>query len=200
MTRAGRAVALLAGLCVVQSCTERTPTPPTVPSPVSGPACGEERWSVKTLADADATRIDFLNVTPTTIADLNVLAAHCSGLSEARTFVEEFRVFEVTGVVLVARPESDHDVHIALADPADASKTMVVEVVDPSCATTSPYATTLTNARIQYQNFGVQPGQRVTVQGVGFFDFAHGQTGRSQSCLELHPVLDVKVRPEARRD
>ena len=66
-------------------------------------------------------------------------------------------------------------------------------MVDPACATTSPYVTTLSNTRMAYQRLGVQPGQRVTVRGVGFFDFAHGQTGRSQSCLELHAVLDVKV-------
>ena len=148
---------------------------------------------MKTLADPDATRIDFLNVTPTTIADLNALTAHCSGLPDARTFVEEFRLYEVTGVIVVARDEADHDVHLALADPSDPSQTIVVEVVDPTCATTSPYVTTLSNARMQYKRLGVQPGQRVTVRGVGFFDFAHGQTGRSQSCVELHPVLDVKV-------
>jgi len=111
MTRARWTVALLACLCVSQSCTQ--PRPPTVPSPLSGPACGEERWAVKTLADPDATRINLLNVTPTTLADLNVLVAHCSGLPDARTFVEEFRVLELTGLVLVARPKSDHDVHLA---------------------------------------------------------------------------------------
>lgn len=136
---------------------------------------------MKTLADPDATRIDFLNVTPTTIADLNALPAHCSGLPTPRTFVEEFRLYEVTGVVVVGRAESDHDVHLALADPSDLSQTIDVEVVDPACATTSPYVTTLSNARMQYQSLGLQPGQRVTVRGVGFFDFAHGQTGRRRA-------------------
>jgi hypothetical protein len=192
-----RAVALLAVSCVAHSCAQQMPAPelPTVPSPPIAPACGEERWAVKTLADPDATRVDFLNVTHTTITDLNALAAHCSELPDARTFVEEFRLYEVTGVVVVARNESDHDVHLALSDLSDASQTIVVEVVDPTCATTSPYATTLSNARIQYERLAAQSGQRVTVRGVGFFDFAHGQTGRSKSCLELHPVLDVKVGP-----
>jgi hypothetical protein len=198
MTRAGaigRAVVFLAVLCVAQSCSPEmsTPAPPTGPSPPGAPACGEERWAVKTLTDPDATRIDFLNVTPTTIADLNALAAHCSGLPDGRTFVEEFRLYEVTGVVVVARIESDRDVHLALSDLSDPRQTIVVEVVDPGCATTSPFATTLSNARMQYQRLGLQPGRRVTVRGVGFFDVAHGQTGRSQSCVELHPVLDVKT-------
>jgi len=147
---------------------------------------------VKTLADPDAIRIDFLNVTQTNIADLNTLATHCSALPVGRAFVEEFRVYEVTDVVVVARAESDRDVHLALSDPSDPSQSIVVEVVDPTCATTSPYVKTLSNARMQYQGLGVQPGQRVSVRGVGFFDFAHGQAGRSQSCLELHRVLDVR--------
>jgi hypothetical protein len=97
----------------------------------------------------------------------------------------------VTGVVIAALPESDRDVHIALADPADTNQTFVVEIVDPSCAKDSRYVTTLSNARLQYQTLALQPGQRVTVRGVGFFDFAHNQTGRSQSCIELHPVLRI---------
>jgi hypothetical protein len=28
---------------------------------------------------------------------------------------------------------------------------------------------------------------------VGFFDFNHGQTGRSRSCIELHPVLGIET-------
>lgn len=29
------------------------------------------------------------------------------------------------------------------------------------------------------------------VRGVGFYDFAQGQTGRSQRCIELHPVPNL---------
>ena len=93
--------------------------------------------------------------------------------------------------MLVTRNEDDRDVHIALADPNDVTKTVVVEVADPACATTSPFLTTLSNARLQYQSLGSLVGRRVRVRGVGFYDFAHGQTGRSVSCIELHPVLSI---------
>jgi hypothetical protein len=83
--------------------------------------------------------------------------------------------------------------HIALADPIDPSKTIVVEVVDPACATTSALLTTLSNARVQYEALGSLVGRQVRVRGVGFYDFAHGQTGRSQSCIELHPVLSIST-------
>jgi hypothetical protein len=82
---------------------------------------------------------------------------------------------------------------IALADPIDPTKTIVVEVVDPPCAVTSPLLTTLSNAKVQYQTLGSLAGRPVRVRGVGFYDFAHGQTGRSDSCIELHPVLSISA-------
>jgi len=78
----------------------------------------------------------------------------CAGLCEARTFAEAFPVYEVVGTVQVIRSEDDYDVHVALADPADPTKTIVVEVADPACATTSPLLTTLSNAKTQFQALG----------------------------------------------
>jgi len=34
---------------------------------------------------------------------------------------------------------------------------------------------------------------KVRVRGVGFFDFSHRQNGRSRTCVELHPVLDIEI-------
>ena len=98
----------------------------------------------------------------------------------------------MTGIVQITRNEDDRDVHIALADPADPSQTIVVEVVDPACAPTSPHVGTLTQVRSQYSSLGALAGRTVRVRGVGFYDFAHGQTGRSRSCIELHPVVDIR--------
>jgi hypothetical protein len=33
---------------------------------------------------------------------------------------------------------------------------------------------------------------KVIAAGVGFFDFAHRQTGHANSYLELHPLLSLK--------
>ena len=150
---------------------------------------------MKTLTDTDAARVDVLSVSNSSISALNGLTARCSGLPERRSYAEEFRVYDVTGIVQVTRNEDDRDVHIALADPTDVTKTIVVEVVDPSCTTTSPFLTTLSNARSQYLSLGSLTGKGVRVRGVGFYDFAHGQTGRSQSCIELHPVLSISLAP-----
>jgi hypothetical protein len=169
------------------------PTPTPTPTPPGGLSCGVERWPVKTLSDADATRVSLSDVTSTTIAALNGLPAHCSGLPDGRTYAEEFRVYEVTGVVQLTRDEDDRDVHIALVDPSDASQTIVVEVADSACAgaVQSPYAATLVSARATYQSLGTLTGRTVRVRGVGFYDFDHGQTGRSRSCIELHPVVSI---------
>ena len=166
---------------------------PPAPTPPTGPACGVERWPVKTLTDAAAIRVDLSNVIPTTVAALNGFPQRCSNLPDARTFVEEFRVYELVGVVQFTRDEADRDVHVVLADPADPAKTIVVEVVDPACAVAAPMLTTFSNARLAYQRIGPLVGRPVRVRGVGFYDFAHGQVGRSESCFELHPVLGIST-------
>jgi hypothetical protein len=96
--------------------------------------------------------------------------------------------------VQISRDEENRDVHIALTDPEDAAKRIVVAVVEPACATTSSMRTTLANAKQQHRNLDSLVGRRVRVQGVGFYDFAHGQTGRSRNCIELHPVLSISAR------
>lgn len=163
---------------------------PPAPTP-TGPACGVERWPVKTLSDAAAIRVDVSNVIRTTIAELNRHTPRCSDLPDERTFAEEFQVYEVVGLVQLTHDEGDRDVHVVLADPADPARTIVAEIIDPACAAASPMLTTFSNARVAYGNFGPLVGRQLRVRGVGFYDFAHAQTGRSESCLELHPVLNL---------
>jgi len=169
----------------------------TAPTPTVGVSCGEERWAVKTLSDPDATRVDFANVIGTTVAALNDLTPHCSSLPDQRTFAEEFHVYEVVARVSSTRLEDDHDIHVVLSDPTNSAKTMITEVVDPSCggATESPFRSLLVDARTTYQTLSPLSGKTVRLQGVGFYDFNHGQTGRSASCIELHPVTRITLVP-----
>ncbi|HYN09559.1 MAG TPA: Ig-like domain-containing protein [Vicinamibacterales bacterium] len=165
--------------------------------PPPGLSCGVERWSVKTLSDSAATSVNVAQVQATTIRALNQQPAHCSGLPSARTFSQEFQVYEVLGRITFVRLEDDRDYHVALADPADPAFSIVTEVADPVCQglITSPFFTTLSGARSQFDNFrggratSLLVGEIVRVRGVGFYDFNHNQTGRSQSCIELHPLL-----------
>jgi len=171
----------------------------SVGTPV-GQSCGVERWPVKTLSDTAATSLNLSAVQTTTIKALNLVPTHCTGIPDSRTFPEEFQVFEVTGQIIVAQLEDDHDYHIALADPLDNSFTMVTEVADPLCqgATSSPFRQILGQVRSAFESLvGGRPltamaGTVVRVRGVGFYDFNHNQTGRSLSCLELHAVVSIE--------
>jgi hypothetical protein len=40
-------------------------------------------------------------------------------------------------------------------------------------------------------------GIPVEIIGVGFFDFPHGQTGRSPNNIEIHPILSIKFNPSS---
>jgi hypothetical protein len=167
--------------------------------PLPGLTCGVERWPVKTLSDPDATRVDTSLVQQTTIKALNERSSHCTGLPDARTFGEEFQVYEVVGRVTFVRLEDDRDYHIAVADPSDGSYTMVTEVADIACqgAVGSPHRTAVEAGRNGLISLlGGRPpsslvGALVRIRGVGFYDFNHGQNGRSRSCIELHPVVSI---------
>jgi hypothetical protein len=166
----------------------------------SGLSCGVERWPVKTLSDPAASGLNLAAVQVTTIKSLNLVPTHCSGIPDSRSFPEEFQVFEVVGQIIIARLEDDHDYHIALADLAEPGYTIVTEIADPLCqgANSSPFRQLLSQTRSAFdsivagQPLSAMTGTVVRVRGVGFYDFNHNQTGRSQSCLELHAVLSIE--------
>lgn len=194
---------LIIAIAFVNGCGgSGAPTSPSLPPPPSGAglACGVERWFVKTLADADASRVNVDAVTPISIRDLNGFATHCSGLPENRAFAEEFRLFEVVGRITFVAHEDDRDYHFALEDPASPASTVVTELADTLCqgAISSPHFTAMMGAGIMFQSLlgdrsaSALVGATVRVRGVGFYDFAHGQRGRSQNCIELHPMVSIE--------
>jgi hypothetical protein len=174
-----RLLTTLVVIALSVACSKNPTSPTETEPPSSSGSCGTERWAVKTLSDPDATHVDFAHVVSTSVSALNALPPHCSSLPEGRTFAEELQVFEVTGLVTLARLEDDHDIHVVLADLTNRSRTIVTEVVDPACngAAQSPFV-----------SLSPLAGKTARVQGLGFYDFNHGQTGRSASCIELHPV------------
>lgn len=190
----------MAAVCVAAAAACQSNHTPTTPIPTPGPtptptpvACGVERWAVKTLSDDAASQVSLAEATPTTVAALNALPVRCSGLPDTRISPDEFRVYEVTGRVKEVRREADHDYHVVLEDPVAAGVTIVVEVVDPACsgAAASPHRDVLARTRASFEGMSVQ-GRLLRVRGVAFYDFAHRQAGRSESCLELHPVVGVQ--------
>lgn len=184
-------------LCALLLCACQASHSPTAPVgtlesvPVVGVACGVERWSVKTLSDAEAWRVEPGNVVFTSIAALNAGPARCLSTPDRRSYPEEFQAFEVVGRVTRVRTEDDRDLHVVVAD--EAGNTVIAEVADPACsgAVSSPHLAALQAARRTFLALGVAEGRRVRVRGVGFYDPPHGQSGMARSCMELHPVLAI---------
>lgn len=162
----------------------------------AGGSCGVERWSVKTGTDADAGAIDLGHVVPTTIAALTGLPKPASLPSNNRIAPTETTVYSITATLTLYKHETDADYHVVLSDGA---RTMIVESTDIGCVGPgSPLAAGIQNARSELDaqltptSSFKTANVSVTVTGVGFFDFLHGQTGVAPNGIELHPLLDVR--------
>jgi hypothetical protein len=118
-----------------------------------------------------------------------------------------------------AGSKGDSDYHLVITDDTlqftnDAQHdgpghSVIAEIPDPNCIAgkhgdpdvASRFISQITCARAkmdvkfpdadrtgQFNDTGDTP---VTITGVGFFDRAHGQTGRAANDLEIHPILDI---------
>jgi len=170
--------------------------PGITPTPM---ACGEERWPVKTLSDADASLVNFTPV-QSTVADLRSLTAPSSLPQNSRIAPTELTEYTVTAKLVEFKLEDDRDIHLVIADQNDTSQTMIVEFPDATVcagAVDSAHAGEMRTARAALVAALGQPSASHftnltgtgTVTGVGFFDFLHGQTGVAPNGIELHPVL-----------
>ncbi len=159
-------------------------------------SCGVERWPVKTGTDADVGKITLQSTTPTTIASLASLPAPATLPQNNRVAPTETTVFRVSATLTQYKLETDSDYHLILNDGA--GHTMITEIPDPACVgANSPLRTSIQKARAEFDaKFAVTTSFQtanipVTITGVGFFDFLHGQTGVAPNGVELHAVLDV---------
>jgi len=160
-------------------------------------SCGRERWSVKTGTDADVGLVNLQSKTPTTVASLVSLSAPSNLPPDNRIQPTETTVFQLQATLTKYKLESDSDYHLVLKDGS--GHTMIVEIPSPNCVgSSSPFLSAIKNARSAFDaqytaNNRIQTvNVPVTVTGVGFFDFIHGQTGVAPNGIELHPVLDIQ--------
>ncbi|GHO86361.1 hypothetical protein [Dictyobacter formicarum] len=160
-------------------------------------SCGVERWSVKTGTDADVSKINLQSTTPTTIAALSALTAPSTLPSNNRIQPTETTVFQLQDTLTQYKLETDSDYHLILSDSS--GKTMIVEIPDPACVgSSSPLLSSIQTARSEFDarytpTSSFQTANvPVTVRGVGFFDFLHGQAGVAPNGIELHAVLDIQ--------
>lgn len=154
-------------------------------------ACGVERWPVKVALDAGSSRVDPAP-RRTTIAQLGALARPASLPQRERAAPHELETFRVVAIVRsVSRPENDGDLHLVLEDLEDSTRTMVAEAPDSACALGSPHIRAFADA---YRAARTAPPRAIViVDGIGFFDFLHGQGGAAPNGFELHPILSLRV-------
>jgi hypothetical protein len=167
-----------------------------VPNSSTG-SCGVERWSVKTGTDADSSKITLQSTTQTTITALGALTAPSNLPANNRVLPTEATVFRLSATLTQYKLEADSDYHLVLTDTS--GHTMIAEIPDPACVGAgSPLASSVQKARGEFDAKYTATGSfktanvPVTLTGVGFFDFLHGQTGVAPNGIELHAVLDVQ--------
>jgi hypothetical protein len=168
--------------------------------PTSGPRCGTERWPVKTLSDSAAGTVELASQ-PNSVDGLRALSAPRVGAASPRMTGTESTTFTAQAQLVRMSLEVDQDIHLVIADPTDASHTMIVEFPNPECqgAVESRQQAQIAAARTAFiAACGPPPAGRfqalsgtATITGVGFFDVLHGQSGVAPNGVELHPVLRV---------
>jgi len=167
------------------------------PRSVPAASCGVERWSVKTGTDADAGLINLQAITQTTIPSLTALPAPSTLPANNRVQPTETTVFQLHATLTKYKLEADSDYHLILNDAS--GNTMIGEIPAPACVgSSSPLLSGIQAARAAFDaKYSVTGSFQaanvpVTVTGVGFFDFQHGQTGVASNGVELHAVIGIQ--------
>jgi hypothetical protein len=166
------------------------------PASVARTSCGLERWPVKTLADPGAPHV-ALTPKLTTIEALRNRTVTV-GIGGARGIGTERTTFRVKARLVELKVEADDDVHLVIADPQTGG-TMIAEFPAAVCThgATAKVRALMQKARTALvlacgfaPNTNFRPIQgTATIDGVGFFDFLHHQSGNAPNGIELHPVL-----------
>jgi len=160
-----------------------------------GLSCGVERWSVKTGSDPD---VALVSLAPNDTAILTLVAFPRPGSLPANRRVAPFELatYRVRDVTLTRyKLETDSDYHLVISDGVN---TMIAEIPAPDCVdAASPLLPGIRIARAAFDaNFVATTvfqttNTIATVEGVGFFDFFHGQTGVAPNAFELHAVTGI---------
>jgi hypothetical protein len=176
-------------------------------------AAVHERWVVKTAADPGAQAMVGQTPTPTTIAQLIAIPVPPLLSPDGRSDSTEQTVWQLSVTLKEYGRETDGDYHMVLADAQ--GNTMIGEIPNPGDVdSTSPFFQQITNTRTAFDHHfneveditapspQADPvpdatlafrevGIPVTLTGLGFFDFRHGQRGVAPNAIELHPVISI---------
>ena len=159
-------------------------------------ACGVERWSVKTGTDPNAPSVNLSTYISSTIYNFHQSTRPSSLPSNGRVSPRETNQYRLSATLTKYVRESDSDYHLVIKDSA--GRTMIIELPASSCVGAgSPFGTGISRARSQFDaRFTATTSFKttttpVTIKGIGFWDYLHGQTGVAPNGIEVHPVLDI---------
>lgn len=159
-------------------------------------ACGVERWSVKTGTDPDAPLVNLSSYISSTIYNFHQSTKPSSLPANNRIAPRETTQYQLSATLTKYVRESDSDYHLVINDSA--GRTMIIEIPSSNCVGAgSPFGTGIARARSQFDaRFTATTSMKttstpVTIRGVGFWDYLHGQTGVAPNGIEVHPVLNI---------
>jgi hypothetical protein len=180
-------------------------------------ACGTEaakkdecswsiRWSVKTLTDKDASKVD-LHPIKTTVGELTRIK-RAMPIPDPPRMEEELKVYEVVCRIGSYSVAEDGDLNLMLSDPTHPDDKMIAELPDPDCGSVkdSRHAEDFRRAWAQFRADCAEDGRVIAdgkdrpvrnglyrITGVAFFDLPHFiLKGASRNEIELHPVLSIE--------
>lgn len=157
--------------------------------------CGVERWTIKIGTDAQAPSVDLSTYISTTIYNMRSSTAPSSLPATSRIAPRELTQYRLSGTLTNYKRETDSDYHLVVKDGS--GRTMIIEIPSPTCVGSGPFRTGISHARSQFDakltatSTMKSASIPITVKGVGFWDYIHGQTGVAPNGIEIHPVLDI---------
>lgn len=159
-------------------------------------SCGVERWSVKTGTDPDAGLVDLSTSTATTVAALGAVPIPASRPADNRIRPQEMTQYRLSATLTSYKLETDQDYHLVIDDGA--GHTMIAEIPDPACVgASSPMRPAIVatrqafDARYTATSTFKSASEPVTVNGIGYFDYLHAQTGAAPNGIELHAITGL---------
>ena len=175
--------ALLAASLLSQGCTG------------AGVCVHGENWKFKIGVDRQAGDVSLVP-TETTIDALRAFPHVDCPADGSRIRPVEVTTWVLRDVEIRAIQRApDGDVHMVLADAN--GRTVIAEATPPFCtAENSPWRRQISRVRrlVDREIPMVALGWRtwvISLSGVGYLDFLHGQMGAPENGIELHPVLSI---------
>lgn len=158
-------------------------------------SCPVERGPVKEGSDADRAKVDNTAVTKT-VNYLRNIGKPSVYPTNARVTQAELHKYRVVAHLRQFKEESDGDYHLVLKDSS--GRSMIAEIPYGGCVpAASRWKTAIAKTRSAFNHhYSVSTSwhyvnRKVVLQGIGFMDVLHGQTGVAPNGVELHPVTHV---------